>query len=58
MADKKYIVAARVDNEKDCLIAPQDAMIMATHRVVFDRIQRKIAKSGKALIVSKNHLNK
>ncbi len=35
MAEKKYIVAARVDDEKDCIIAPEDAMIMATHRVVF-----------------------
>ena len=35
MADAKYIVAARVDNDKDCIIAPEDAMIAATHRVVF-----------------------
>lgn len=35
MAEKKYIVAARVDDNKDCIIAPEDAMIMATHRVVF-----------------------
>ncbi len=35
MAEEKYIVAANVDDDKDCIIAPEDAMIMATHRVVF-----------------------
>lgn len=32
----KYIVAARVDTKyKDCIVAPADAMIVATHRKVF-----------------------
>jgi hypothetical protein len=36
MADEKYIVAARVDSDnKDCIVAPADAMIMATHRKVY-----------------------
>lgn len=37
MADeKKYVVAARVGTEyKDCLVAPADALIMATHRQVY-----------------------
>ncbi len=34
--NEKYIVAARVETEnKDCIVAPADAMIMATHRKVF-----------------------
>ena len=35
MNDKKYVVAANVSNEKDCMIAAEDDMIIATHRVVF-----------------------
>lgn len=35
MKEKKFVVAARVDDKKDCIIAPADAVIMATHRVVF-----------------------
>lgn len=35
MAEKKYVVAARVDDDKECVVAPADAMIAATHRVVF-----------------------
>lgn len=36
MADKKYIVAARVETDnKDCIVVEADAMIMATHRVVY-----------------------
>ncbi len=32
MENKKYIVAARVETEnKDCIVAPADAMIIATH---------------------------
>ena len=35
MADK-YIVAARVGTEnKDCIVAPADAIIVATHRKVY-----------------------
>ncbi len=36
MADKKYIVAARVETDnKDCIVVEEGAMIMATHRVVY-----------------------
>jgi hypothetical protein len=36
MADKKYIVAARVEsNNKDCIVVEEGAMIMATHRRVY-----------------------
>lgn len=35
MKEKKYVVAARVDDKKDCIIVPADAAIVATHRVVF-----------------------
>ncbi len=36
MEQEKYIVAARVETKyKDCIVAPEDAMIMATHTVVF-----------------------
>ena len=36
MAEKKYVVAARVEtNYKDCIVVEADAMIMATHRVVY-----------------------
>jgi hypothetical protein len=37
MGDKeKYIVAARVGtNFEDCIVAPADAMIIATHRKVY-----------------------
>ncbi|NNE98140.1 MAG: hypothetical protein HKN25_03880 [Pyrinomonadaceae bacterium] len=32
----KYVVAAEVDTQyKGCVVAPEDAMIMATHTVVF-----------------------
>ena len=32
----KFVVAAAVDTEyEDCIVAPEDAMIMATHRIVF-----------------------
>lgn len=35
MADKKYAVAARVETEnEDCIVVEENAMIMATHRVV------------------------
>lgn len=34
--ENKYIVAARVGTKyKDCIVAPSDAMIVATHRKVF-----------------------
>lgn len=36
MADKKFVVAARVETEnKDCIVVEESAMIMATHRIVF-----------------------
>ena len=36
MADKKYIVAARVESgNKDCIVVEEDAIIMATHRRVY-----------------------
>jgi hypothetical protein len=36
MSEKKYVVAARVEtNYKDCIVVEEDAMIMATHRVVY-----------------------
>lgn len=36
MADQKYVVAARVDTKyEDCIVVAEDAMIIATHRVVF-----------------------
>ncbi len=32
----KYIVVARVETKnKDCIVVPQDAMVMATHRKVY-----------------------
>lgn len=35
-SEDKYVVAARVDTSyEDCIVAPADAMIMATHTVVF-----------------------
>jgi hypothetical protein len=34
--ENKYIVAAEVDTKyKGCIVAPADAMIMATHRRVY-----------------------
>ena len=34
--ENKYIVVASVDsNNKDCIVVPADAMIMATHRKVY-----------------------
>jgi len=36
MANKKYIVAARVNTSyEDCIVVEEGAMIMATHRVVY-----------------------
>lgn len=35
MSEKKYVVAARVGDDKDCIVAPADALIAATHRVVY-----------------------
>ncbi len=36
MAEKKYIVAARVETDnKDCIVVEEGSMIMATHRVVY-----------------------
>lgn len=36
MADKKYVVAARVETKyKDCIVVPEGSMIVATHRVVY-----------------------
>lgn len=36
MADKKYIVAARVETDnKDCIVVEEGAMMMATHRRVY-----------------------
>jgi hypothetical protein len=36
MADQKYVVAARVGTSyKDCIVVPEDAIIVATHRVVY-----------------------
>jgi hypothetical protein len=34
--EKRYIVAARVDSDyADCIVAEEDALIVATHRKVF-----------------------
>ena len=34
--EEKYVVAAEVETEyRGCIVAPEDAMIMATHRIVF-----------------------
>ncbi len=34
--EDRYIVAAKVDTKyEDCIVAPADAMIMATHRKVY-----------------------
>lgn len=34
--EEKYIVAAAVNTDyKECIVAPEDAMIMATHRRVY-----------------------
>jgi hypothetical protein len=35
MADKKYVVAARVDSNTDCMVVEEDAIIIGTHRVVY-----------------------
>ena len=36
MADKKYVVAARVGtNYQDCIVVPEDSIMIATHRVVY-----------------------
>ncbi|MEZ5426295.1 MAG: hypothetical protein R2747_08525 [Pyrinomonadaceae bacterium] len=36
MAERKYIVAARVgEGTKDCIVAPEDALIVGTHRKVY-----------------------
>ncbi|HEY8563305.1 MAG TPA: hypothetical protein VIL74_23205 [Pyrinomonadaceae bacterium] len=36
MADKKYVVAARVEtNHEGCIVVEEDAMIVGTHRVVY-----------------------
>jgi hypothetical protein len=36
MAEKKYIVAARVETKyKDCIVVEEGALIMATHRIVY-----------------------
>ena len=36
MADKQYVVAARVETKyEDCIVVEADAMIMGTHRVVY-----------------------
>ena len=36
MADKQYVVAARVETKyKDCIVVEEGSMIIATHRVVY-----------------------
>ena len=36
MAEKKYVVAASVESgNKNCIVVEQDAIIMATHRIVY-----------------------
>jgi hypothetical protein len=36
MAEKKYVVAARVETKyKDCIVVEEGSMIIATHRVVY-----------------------
>jgi hypothetical protein len=36
MAEEQYVVAARVGTKyEDCIVAPADAMIIGTHRVVY-----------------------
>jgi hypothetical protein len=35
MADKKYVVAARVDSKTDCVVVEEGSIIIGTHRVVY-----------------------
>lgn len=36
MADKKYVVAARVETKYgDCIVVEEGSMIMASHRIVY-----------------------
>ena len=59
MADKKYIVAARVESDnKDCIVVEEGAIIMAIHRRVTDPTQKKIANAGNAEIVDKTQNRK
>lgn len=46
--NKEYIVAARIGTEyKDCIVAPADAMIIATHRKVFGPESRVLCEEWK-----------
>lgn len=48
MADKKYIVAARVETaNKDCIVVKADALIAATHRKVFGPATKEICERWK-----------
>lgn len=48
MADTKYVVAARVDTKyEDCIVVEEDAMIMATHRVVYGPDTRENCEAWK-----------
>ena len=48
MKQEKYVVAARVDDNKDCIVAPADSMIQATHRVVFGPDTKENCEKWKA----------
>ncbi len=46
--NKEYIVAARIGTKyKDCIVAPADAMIIATHRKVFGPESRVLCEEWK-----------
>lgn len=46
--DEKFVVAAEVDTKyKGCIVAPEGAMIMATHRIVFGPDTEEACKNWK-----------
>ncbi len=46
--NKKFIVAAEVDtNYKGCIVVPEDAIIMATHTIVFGPDSKKACERWK-----------
>lgn len=47
MADKKYIVAASVEGNKDCIVVEEGAIIMATHRKVYGPDTKENCESWK-----------
>ncbi len=46
--NKEYIVAARIGTDhKDCIVAPADAMIIATHRKVYGPASKVLCEEWK-----------